>query len=186
MAVRDPDQGLTLEAAKPPVTIIVLLGVSGSGKSTLGKRLADRLGWPFFDGDDFHPARNIAKMARGQPLTDEDREVWLDRLAEVIETSIAAGRSAVIACSALRQTYRERLARGHREVVFVYLKGSPELIRDRLAHRHGHFMPADLLPSQFAALEEPIDALTIDIRESPDTLVETIVHRLGDRVPAPP
>jgi len=163
------------------VAIVVLLGVSGSGKSTIGKRLAERLRWPFFDGDDFHPARNIAKMARHQPLTDADREPWLDQLAELIEASIGAGRSTVIACSALRQRYRERLSRGYREVVFVYLKGSPELIRDRLAHRREHFMPADLLPSQFAALEEPADAITIDISEPPEAIVEAIVRRLDER-----
>ncbi|WP_434149207.1 gluconokinase [Methylocaldum gracile subsp. desertum] len=165
-----------------PVAIVVLLGVSGSGKSTIGQRLAERLRWPFFDGDDFHPVQNIEKMARGQPLTDADREPWLDRLAELIETSVATGRSAVIACSALRHSYRKRLARGHREVVFVYLKGSFELIRERLARRQEHFMPLDLLPSQFAALEEPSDAITIDIRQTPEAIVETIVRRLEDRL----
>lgn len=171
-----------MKSAQRPAAIVVLLGVSGSGKSTVGKRLAERLRWPFFDGDDFHPETNIAKMARRQPLTDADREPWLDRLAELIETSIAAGQSAVIACSALRQTYRKRLARGHREVVFVYLKGSFGLIRDRLARRRGHFMTADLLPSQFAAIEEPADAIAVDIRESPDAIAETLVRRLEDRL----
>lgn len=147
--------------------IVVLLGVSGSGKTTIGLRLAERLSWPFFDGDDFHPEQNLTKMMQHQPLTDADREPWLDRLAELIEASIAAGRSAVIACSALRHAYRERLARGRREVVFVYLKGCFELVRDRLARRQGHFMPIDLLPSQFETLEEPLDAIAIDIRESP-------------------
>lgn len=165
-----------------PVAIVVLLGVSGSGKSTIGRRLAERLRWPFFDGDDFHPEQNIEKMARRQPLTDADREPWLDRLAELIEASITAGHSAVIACSALRHSYRERLARGHREVVFVYLKGSFELIRERLARRREHFMPLDLLPSQFAALEEPSDAITIDIRQTPEAIVETVVRRLEDRL----
>jgi gluconokinase len=165
-----------------PVTIVVLLGVSGSGKTTVGRLLAERLRWPFFDADDFHPEQNIAKMARHQPLTDADRKPWLERLAELIETRIETRRSAVIACSALRQTYRERLARGHQEVVFVYLKGSFALIRDRLAHRCGHFMPADLLPSQFAALEEPLDAITIDIRKPPEAIVETIVRCLEDQM----
>jgi gluconokinase len=160
--------------------IVVLLGVSGSGKTTIGRRLAERLRWPFFDGDDFHPEENLTKMARHQPLTDADREPWLDRLAELIETSIAAGRSAVIACSALRRAYRERLARGHREVTFVYLRGSFELIRDRLARRQGHFMPIDLLPSQFEALEEPLDAVTVDIRQSPEAIVEALARRLED------
>jgi len=170
-----------MRSPERPVTIVVLLGVSGSGKTTIGQQLAARLRWPFFDGDDFHPEQNIAKMAQHQPLTDADREPWLERLAELIETSTDTGRSAVIACSALRQTYRDRLARGYREVVFVYLKGSFELIRDRLLHRRGHFMPADLLPSQFAALEEPADAITIDIRTPPAAIVETIVRCLEDR-----
>jgi gluconokinase len=160
--------------------IVVLLGVSGSGKTTIGRRLAERLHWPFFDGDDFHPEQNLTKMAQHQPLTDADREPWLDRLAELIEMSIAAGRSAVIACSALRRAYRERLARGHREVTFVYLRGSFELIRDRLARRQGHFMPIDLLPSQFEALEEPLDAVTVDIRQSPEAIVEALARRLED------
>lgn len=162
--------------------IVVLLGVSGSGKTTIGRRLAEHLRWPFFDGDDFHPEQNLAKMAKRQPLTDADREPWLDRLGELIEASIAAGLSAVIACSALRRAYRERLARGRREVVFVYLKGSFELIRDRLARRQGHFMPIDLLPSQFETLEEPLDAVTIDIRQSPEAIVKTLDRRLEDAV----
>jgi gluconokinase len=157
------------------------LGLRKNNHRPTARRTAEHLRWPFFDGDDFHPEQNLAKMAKRQPLTDADREPWLDQLAELIEASIAAGLSAVIACSALRRAYRERLARGRREVAFVYLKGSFELIRDRLARRQGHFMPIDLLPS-LETLEEPLDAVTIDIRQSPEAIVKTLDRRLEDAV----
>lgn len=144
--------------------IILITGVSGSGKSTVGAMLAGRLGWEYAEADDFHPAANIDKMHAGIPLTDEDRWPWLDRIAEFIDAHIAAGTSAVVTCSALKRAYRDRLVRP--EVKLVYLDGSPELIRRRMAARHGHFFPASLVESQFKDLEPPTpdeNALDIDI-----------------------
>jgi len=131
------------------------MGVSGSGKTTIGRLLAQDLGWPFYDGDDFHPQANIDKMRQGIPLTDDDRDAWLTALRQQIETFIDNRQSAVLACSALKQAYRERLRGDRPEVRFIYLKGDYALIRQRLQGRQGHFMKADLLSSQFATLEEP-------------------------------
>jgi gluconokinase len=153
--------------------IILLMGVSGCGKTTTGQALADALGWPFFDGDDFHPEDNVAKMAEGRPLTDEDRWPWLDRLAEEMRAIDARGDSAVFACSALKDSYRRRLLTAG-TVRLVHLKGDAELIGARLAQRAHRYMPASLLGSQFAALEEPEEGLVIDIRESVATQVERI------------
>jgi gluconokinase len=154
--------------------VIILMGVSGSGKTTIGKLLAQRLGWTFYDGDDFHPPANVEKMRNGIPLTDADRESWLSALQQLIDSLLQNGRSAVLACSALKQNYRTRLQRNENEVRFVYLKGDPDLIRQRLTNRHGHFMPTDLLASQFVTLEEPQEVLTIDIAQSPEAIVTGI------------
>ena len=135
--------------------VIILMGVSGSGKTTIGQRLAQELGWPFYDGDQLHPQANIAKMRQGMPLTDEDRWPWLQALRAHIATCMQRGVSAVLACSALKQAYREYLIVDETEVKLVYLKGDYDLIHTRLAQRHGHFMPPELLASQFVALEEP-------------------------------
>ena len=143
--------------------IVVLMGVSGSGKTKIGRALAASLGWPFYDADDLHPPANVAKMSAGIPLTDDDRWPWLDRVVDELARAGANGGNAVLACSALRQVYRERLARAG-DVRFVYLKGDLETIAARLAARSHKYMPASLLPSQFATLEEPADALVIDIR----------------------
>jgi len=159
--------------------IIILMGVSGSGKTTIGARLAQALGWPFYDGDQFHPPANIAKMQQGIPLTDADRWPWLHALRAHIETCIHQGVSAVLACSALRQAYREHLSIDEAEVRLVYLKGNYDLIRKRLAQRRGHFMPPGLLASQFAALEEPEEGVVVDIVHPPDTIVELIREQLG-------
>ena len=159
--------------------IIILMGVSGSGKTTIGHLLAQDLGWPFYDGDDFHPPSNIDKMRQGIPLTDDDRDAWLTTLRHQIDTLVDTRQSAVLACSALKQTYRERLGRGQPEVRFIYLKGDPALIRQRLQKRRGHFMPADLLASQFATLEEPQGVPAIDIAQTPETVVDLIKRALA-------
>ena len=158
--------------------IILVMGVSGSGKTTVGQRLADRLGWPFFDGDDFHPQANIDKMACGEPLTDEDRWPWLDALGDLMDTLTEEGRSAVIACSALKKAYRQRLSGGRPAVTIVYLKGTFDLIRSRMAMR-AHFFRPELLQSQFDALEEPDDALTVPVDAPPEAIVQTIRDALG-------
>ena len=145
--------------------IVVLMGVSGCGKTAVGQALAADLGWPFFDGDDFHPAANVAKMAAGTPLTDADRWPWLDRLAEEMAALNGRGADAVFACSALKQAYRDRFRRAG-EVRFVHLKGDYETIAARVATRTHRYMPAALLTSQFATLEEPQDAIVVDVRDA--------------------
>ena len=159
--------------------VIILMGVSGSGKTTIGKLLATTLAWPFYDADDFHPQANIEKMARGLPLTDADRQPWLDALRTQIETLIHQGQSGVMTCSALKTSYRDHLASRHTAAHFVYLHGTYDLIQARLQARQDHFMPADLLASQFAALEEPQDVLRIDITATPEAIVQQIKRALG-------
>jgi gluconokinase len=154
--------------------IAVLMGVSGAGKTTLGDALARRLGWRFIDADDYHPAANVAKMAAGQPLEDQDRFPWLDRLNDLLKSE----KNAVLACSALKERYRQRLAAGVASVKWIYLKGEPELIRRRLKERRHRYMPASLLDSQFAALEPPADAVTIDVSDSVDACVARIAAQL--------
>jgi gluconokinase len=155
-----------------------MMGVSGSGKTEIGKRLAGELNWPFFDGDDFHPPANVEKMQQSIPLTDEDRDVWLDALQDLIAAHINAGQPAIIACSALKQVYRDRLNIGQ-SVQFIYLKGSYDLIHHRLEQRTDHYMPTSLLNSQFEALEEPENALVIDVAQPPNTLLSVIQEKLG-------
>lgn len=142
--------------------IVVVMGVCGCGKTTVGKALAAALGWRFFDADDFHPPANIEKMAAGIPLTDVDRWPWLDRLAAEMGAIERAGGHAVLACSALRQAYRDRLAVAG-DVRFVHLRGDRATIAARVAARPGHYMPATLVDSQFAALELPAEAIDVDI-----------------------
>lgn len=153
------------------------MGVAGSGKTTVGQLLAARLGWPFADGDDYHPDANVLKMRNGIPLTDEDRQPWLDRLRALISSWIASGTCGILACSALKRMYRDQL-RGSDEVRFVYLKADPELLRQRLLRRAGHYMKSDMLESQWAALEEPVEALTVDASKDPDEIAGTIVASL--------
>jgi gluconokinase len=160
--------------------VLVLMGVSGCGKSTVAGVLAGRLGWDFGEGDDLHPPENVAKMAAGHPLTDEDRWPWLERVAQWIREHTEAGRPGIITCSALKRSYRDILRGDH--VVFVYLHGTREQIATRLAARHGHYMPPELLDSQFAALEPPGEdehALSIDIGPPADVLADEIMERLG-------
>lgn len=162
--------------------VVVVMGVAGSGKSTVGARLAAALGWPFCEGDEHHPAANIAKMARGEPLTDEDRRPWLAQLRVRIAAALAAGEGLVVACSALKQDYRRILAVDPVRVRFVYLKASPELIAMRLRARAGHYMKENMLASQFAALEEPSQgdaALVVDAAVPVDALVTRIQTSLA-------
>lgn len=151
--------------------IVVVMGVSGVGKTAIGSALAARLGVEFLDGDDWHPSSNVKKMAAGEALTDEDRWPWLDRLNAELR---ARGESAVLACSALKQSYRERLTRGLGRFELVFLYGSFELIRERIAARKHRYMPAALLESQFAALEPPAHAIAIDVAQLLERCVEQI------------
>lgn len=153
---------------------LIVMGVSGCGKSTIGKSLAELLGWPFYDGDDFHPAENVAKMSQGIPLNDEDRAGWLAALADLIRGSLSQGKPGVLACSALKQKYRDQLCVDPAQVKFIYLKGSYELIKARMLARPGHYMKPGMLDSQFATLEEPQNALTVDIGQSPQQILEFI------------
>jgi gluconokinase len=159
------------------------MGVSGSGKSTVGPALAAELDWPFLDADTLHPQANVAKMASGIPLTDADRWPWFDRIVAEMRRYAAAGKNVVVACSALKQAYRDRLASGG-SVRVVYLKGDAETIAPRLAGRKGHFMPPSLLASQFATLEEPDNAIVVDIREPVAAQVAAITRALREQLPA--
>ena len=155
------------------------MGVTGCGKTKVGAMLAEACGWEFHDADDFHPAENVAKMKSGVALTDEDRWPWLQRLNTFLLVSERAGKNLVLACSALKQAYRDRLARGCATTRFVFLDGDIELIRARLAGRQGHYMNPKLLDSQFAILERPTDALRLDVAESPDVLVQRVRVQLA-------
>lgn len=157
---------------------VVVMGVSGCGKTTIGKALAAKMGCQFYDGDDFHPPANVAKMAAGIPLTDEDRNDWLAALAALISDGLAGGRSGVIACSALKEKYREILRVDPLEVKFVYLRGSYEMILQRMQSRKGHYMKPAMLKSQFDALEEPEDELVMDITLKPVEIVRRIFAQL--------
>ncbi|WP_224247568.1 gluconokinase [Hyalangium gracile] len=159
--------------------VIIIMGVAGAGKTTIGRRLAQSLGWRFLEGDDFHPQVNVAKMAAGIPLTDEDRTPWLLRLQELITEALSRGEDAVLACSALKRSYRALLTVDPTRVRWVYLWAPREVIADRLAHRAGHFMPLGLLGSQFEALEVPQEALQVDVTPGPDEVVAAIRSGLG-------
>jgi gluconokinase len=159
--------------------IAIVMGVTGSGKTTVGRLLAPQLGWEFADADDFHPQSNVEKIARGIPLNDEDRVPWLERLRDQIANWIANGQNGVLACSALKRTYRQELNVGP-EVRFVYLKGSPDLIKQRLRLRRGHFADEKILAGQFADLEEPETGVTVDISQTPEKIVAEIREALAN------
>ena len=160
--------------------IYVIMGVAGSGKTTIGELLAHALDIPFVEGDDLHPRANIERMAQGVPLTDEDRQPWLLAIARRLREAERSGSGLVVACSALKRSYRDLLrSHGAIETRFVYLRGGEPIIAERLAGRRGHFMPASLLKSQFAALEEPGDdehASVYETTESPEAIVADIVR----------
>jgi len=168
--------------------IIVVMGVAGAGKSTLGKVLADALDWPFIEGDDFHPAANVAKMARGEALDDDDRAPWVAALHARIAEVAARSGNAVVACSALRASYRDRLADGVGDVRLVFLSGAPETIAGRIRGRRAHFMPPSLLESQLAAMEPPEGAIRVPIEipteEQAERVLRTIRRTIrGDACP---
>ena len=151
------------------------MGVSGSGKTTVGKALAQKLGWDFFDADDFHPAENITKMASGIPLSDSDRAPWLASLHNLLSSTLISNRHPVLACSALKEKYRAQLLDGVDGIEIIYLIGSYDLVWSRMSTREGHYMRPKMLQSQFAALEEPQNALVLDISASLGNLIDKIV-----------
>jgi gluconokinase len=177
--------GLIMSAAGPPgTTTIVVMGVSGSGKSTVAATLVDRLAWEFAEGDDFHPPANVEKMRAGHPLDDDDRWPWLRSLAAWIGEHERAGRSVVVTCSALKRSYRDLLAHGHPSVWFAHVTADPELIRERMEHRTGHYMPAALLDSQLASLEplEPDEpGAEIPGSGAPGAVVDSLLAVLRDQ-----
>lgn len=174
---RDPVGNRSWELNEPRVFLV--MGVAGSGKSTIGRLLAETLGWPFTDADDLHPPANVAKLSAAIPLTDEDRTPWLSALRAHIDAQLAARQNAVVACSALKESYRERLVADPGCVKLIYLNGEPELLAARLGARTGHFAPPALLASQLATLEEPRYALTLHIGQSPAELVAAIRQNYG-------
>jgi gluconokinase len=157
---------------------VLVMGVSGCGKTTVGQAVAAKLGWPFYDADEFHTPANVAKMMSGIPLSDADRAPWLDELHELIARHINEHKPAVLACSALKESYRQVLLRDCPGVLVVYLKGSFELIWSRMADRPGHYMKPNMLKSQFEALEEPAAALTIDVSQPVEQIVAHIQAHL--------
>jgi carbohydrate kinase (thermoresistant glucokinase family) len=158
--------------------IIVLIGPMGCGKTTVGLMLAEKLNCDFDDADDFHPPENIAKMSRGTPLTDEDRTCWLEILAKRVENKRKQNESLVLACSALKRKYRDLLGINQRDVISVYLKGSLKILDERVSSRNHQFMNNDLLLSQLETMEEPSDGLIVDIKNSPEMLVEIIIGKI--------
>jgi gluconokinase len=171
------------EPPKRP-TVLIFMGVTGSGKTTVAKLFTKKTGAIFYEGDDFHPPENIAKMRDGIPLTDAGREKWLGTLRKIIVRALAKKEFSVLTCSALKSKYREELSDGDSRVKFVHLTGPRILIEERLKNRRGHFMPPELLESQFAILEPPPDALVFSCKKSPKKIVAELIHVLGIAAPA--
>ena len=161
------------------IRFFIVMGVSGSGKTSVGKSLAKHLGWDFYDADDFHPPVNVEKMASGISLGDSDRTPWLASLHDLISFSLIHNKPGVLACSALKESYRDQLLEGISGVQIVYLKGSYGLIWSRMARRKNHYMKAEMLKSQFDALEEPADALTVDISLPVEEIVQAVLKQMG-------
>jgi gluconokinase len=161
-----------------PVRFLIVMGVSGCGKTTIGRMVADHLGWDFYDADDFHPPQNISKMASGIPLTDADREPWLDALRTQIAICLAGSRPGILACSALKEKYRQRLVNSDPGIRVVYLRGSFETIWGRMSQRPGHYMKPNMLQSQFEALEEPEEALVVDVEKAPGLICDEILKNM--------
>ncbi len=164
--------------------VVVMMGVSGSGKTTIAQGVAKRLGWDVLEGDSYHPPANVEKMSHGVPLDDADRLPWLHAIADAIDAELAAGRSSIVACSALKRSYRDIIIGGRRDVVLVYLKGSHDLLYERIKHRTGHFMPASLLDSQFATLEEPTDEerpIVVSVDGTPEEIVDSVLVAMQAR-----
>ena len=159
--------------------IVIVMGVTGAGKTTIGRALATALGWEFHDGDELHSEESKRKMHRGVALDDADRAPWLSAIRKLILAMLSGGRDGVIACSALKQSYRDEIVVDPNLVKVVYLKGSKEVIAERLRNRGGHFMNPDLLQSQFDTLEEPHDAIVVDVSAAPEAIVNAIRVRLG-------
>jgi gluconokinase len=169
--------------------VLVVMGVSGSGKTTVGKLLAERLGWQYQEGDAMHPPENVAKMSAGTPLSDADRTPWLRRIADRIDTWRSRGEAGVVTCSALKRSYRDIIIGDRPDVGLVHLRGSRELIGARMAARKGHFMPAALLDTQFATLQEPSPeerAITVDVDGTPAEIVDEILRRLPPKLKLEP
>jgi len=164
--------------------VVVMMGVSGSGKTTIAQGVAKRLGWDVLEGDSYHPPTNIEKMSHGIALDDSDRWPWLHAIADAIDAELAAGKSSIVACSALKRSYRDIIIGPRRNVALVYLKGTHALLYDRIKHRTGHFMPASLLESQFAALEEPGEdekPVVVSVDAAPDQIVDAVLVAMQAR-----
>jgi len=168
---------MNTSSQKSTFKAVIVMGVSGCGKTTIGSKLAERLEWSFIESDNFHSEEDVRKMANGIPLTDADRQPWLEKLYALLVECSQKNQPAVMACSALKEKYRQTLSAGLNDIRFVYLKGDYDLIRERMQKRQ-HFMKAEMLKSQFEALEEPKDALILDISQPSNFLIEEILRRI--------
>jgi gluconokinase len=161
---------------------VILMGVAGSGKTAVGKAIAEKLHWVFLDADNFHPPANIEKMKHGIPLNDDDRIPWLQRLHDELQHQMAEGHAVILACSALKESYRATLRDHVSPLAFVHLDVDAETIRSRLQHRTAHFFPKELMESQFSTLEKPKDAIVVDARKPLEAVVDQAIHALGENV----